>query len=292
MLAAAIGLIAVVGAPGGPSPAAQQLDKLGKEAYRKERYADAVAAFEGAYLEQPLPKYLYNLGKCHEKLGDLARASHFFERYLDEAPEAEDRDKVQAVAKMLRIRLAKTHTRLIVRSEPTGALVKARADGGGADDGGEGTTPFSEWLPFGDYVVTVSAEGRPAARRRVVLRPGAARTLMVDLDADGPDAREAEADGDPVEPPAESRIEESEDQGGNGWWWYAAAGTLVAGGLALAALAEAEESDRDELIDRSREEEVRWSAVRDKDDKAQRNALGAWVLLGAGGVAAVTGFVW
>ncbi len=57
-------------------------------------------------------------------------------------------------------------------------------------------------------------------------------------------------------------------------------------------MAEDEESERDDLIQRSRDEEVRWSAVRERDDAAQRTAVGAWVLLGAGGVAAVTGFVW
>ncbi len=43
---------------------AAELAALGKEAYRKRKYDDAFAAFEAAYDADPLPKYLYNLGKC------------------------------------------------------------------------------------------------------------------------------------------------------------------------------------------------------------------------------------
>jgi len=52
---------------GEPSEAAAELDALGKAAYRKKRWDDAIAAFESAYEADPLPKYLFNLARCHEK---------------------------------------------------------------------------------------------------------------------------------------------------------------------------------------------------------------------------------
>ena len=90
-----------------PKDGAAQLDALAKRAYRDGNFADALAAFEGAYEADPLPRFLYNLGRCHQKLGDMARASHFFERYLDTAGKAKDRKEVKALATMLRIKLRK-----------------------------------------------------------------------------------------------------------------------------------------------------------------------------------------
>ena len=57
-----------------PNEAAAPLDELGKKAYREKRFDDAAAAFEAAYEADPLPKFLYNLGRCYEKLGDPDKA--------------------------------------------------------------------------------------------------------------------------------------------------------------------------------------------------------------------------
>ena len=49
----------------------------------------AALDFEAAYEADPLPKYLFNIGKCHQRMKSYAEAVGFLERYMEEAPEAE-----------------------------------------------------------------------------------------------------------------------------------------------------------------------------------------------------------
>lgn len=76
---------------------AAELDALGKAAYGKRQCADAAAAFEAAWEADGEPKHPYDLGRCYENLGDLARASRRLERCVKAAPGAGDRGKVDAL---------------------------------------------------------------------------------------------------------------------------------------------------------------------------------------------------
>ncbi len=307
-----------------PNAAASELDVLGKEAYRDQRYEDAVAAFEGAYEADPLPRFLFNLARCHEKLGDLARASHYFDRYLAGAPEAQDRERVKALAKMLKLKLKKHSSRVIVTSMPDGALVVLRGD----EVLVEGATPLSEWLPFGEHELTVSFEGHDRHVQEVIVRPGSTSEIAVELKpraavspeprpapepaptagqpapAEQPAPEPAPTAGQPApaeqpapEPPGSATAETlpPEEPGPLPDWpvltSFGLAGTLVATGGVFAVLASMEATERDELMDESHTRRVALSEVRAKDDDAHSKALTSNVLFGAGALVAVAGGV-
>ena len=179
-----------------PKDGAAQLDALAKRAYRDANYADALAAFEGAYEADPLPRFLYNLGRCHQKLGDLARASHFFERYLDTAGEAKDRKKVKALATMLRIKLRKEFSELVVTANVADALVQIELE----SEKINGTTPFSYWVPFGQHDVVVTADGHEAWREPVVVKPKKVAKLHAAL-------KKATSASPPARPTKRRRVE-------------------------------------------------------------------------------------
>jgi tetratricopeptide (TPR) repeat protein len=64
-------------------------------AYDDGRYDQALRLFERAYVRAPLPGFLFNIGQCHRQLGNSAQAIDFFERYLEQVPEAPNRADVE-----------------------------------------------------------------------------------------------------------------------------------------------------------------------------------------------------
>lgn len=80
--------------PENPRTLLTQADRL----HREGHYAEALAALERAYAQQPLPRLLLNLAFLHEKLGHIDQARSHYERYLkeEESPPAPLRDRAQA----------------------------------------------------------------------------------------------------------------------------------------------------------------------------------------------------
>jgi tetratricopeptide (TPR) repeat protein len=71
--------------------AAKALFKKATAHFQRERFADALAGFSEAYAKDPRPGFLFNIAQCHRQLGDHTNAVKFFERYLQEAPNAPNR---------------------------------------------------------------------------------------------------------------------------------------------------------------------------------------------------------
>ncbi|GAB4559404.1 MAG: hypothetical protein Tsb0020_05140 [Haliangiales bacterium] len=75
-----------------------------RSAFDKGDFAEAASAFLAAYDAKPLPELLFNAGACYEKLAkrEPANLEHwqqairYYQRYLDEAPEARDHDAITA----------------------------------------------------------------------------------------------------------------------------------------------------------------------------------------------------
>ena len=282
-------------ADGGEADAAE-LGALGKAAYTKKLYDDAVAAFEAAYQADPDPKYLFNLARCHEKRGDLARAARYFERYIAAAPKAVDRRKVKALAKMLRVKLKKAFTRVKVRSEPDGAFVRVDLERGEAV---EGAAPWTEWLPFGTHRLTVSRDGHEPVWRPLTVKPGDPIEVLVELKPESApepkpkpepepeaSAQPEPAQAAPAEPPAASA----------GWlpWTTVGVGALLLGGGVLAGvLSRQAEEERDDLLADAIDltSRVTYPDYAELDDDARTRALTANVLLGVGTAAVIAGTI-
>ena len=176
---------------------ARRMEKVGKVHYRKGRFDDALIAFTAAHGTDPQPKLLYNIARCHEKRGALAKAADFYERYLREAPDADDRDAVETQAEFLTQKLKATMGRLEVVSDPPGAGLRIHGEGEKIDV----TTPWSGWLSPGRYEVSALLGDDQEFKKRVALAAGQER--RVEARREGEDA-ETPKDAAPVGEPAPS----------------------------------------------------------------------------------------
>ena len=91
-------LVALLLMSGRPSRAADpRLDSArahsqeGDSYYKLEKYANAIAEYEQAYLAKPDPSFLYNIAQCHRLMGQGAEAIKFYRRFLKDAPTAPNR---------------------------------------------------------------------------------------------------------------------------------------------------------------------------------------------------------
>jgi tetratricopeptide (TPR) repeat protein len=70
--------------------------QAGTKAYNLGQFDEAITSFTRAYELDAAPILLYNIGQAHWKKGDNEHALFFYRRYLEAAPHAADRAKVEA----------------------------------------------------------------------------------------------------------------------------------------------------------------------------------------------------
>ena len=61
----------------------------------KEQFDDAATHFLSAYARKPFPAFLFNAAVSYEKAQKLEKAGEFFQKYLDQAPDAADAASVK-----------------------------------------------------------------------------------------------------------------------------------------------------------------------------------------------------
>lgn len=131
--------------------------------YKQARYTEAVAKFEEAWLLKPHPVVRYNIGRCHEQLGDLPQAMRAYRDYLRLAPDAKDREIVSdAIANLERRLQDKGVQQVLVYAEPSSAIISI-------DGRVLGTSPASVELSPGNHQVVVSATAHETQQRAFVL---------------------------------------------------------------------------------------------------------------------------
>jgi len=251
---------------------ARRYEKKGKLAYKKERWDDAIAAFELAWKAAELPRYLFNIGRCYEMKGDLPRAVEYVDRYVVAEQDPDERKDGQERLDILRIRLEKSMRRVRLTSSPS--LAEVRLTSGTEER--TGTTPFVRWLPLGRWDVTFTLAGHEPATRRLELEAGDLLKVHVKL---APAAPGGPA-GKPAPPPPEG-------PGLAPWVALGAGAALLAGGGAFAWLGRRAENRRDEVVENS----GLFTEAQAAHNEAESNHLVANVLFAAGGVAALTGGV-
>ena len=74
--------------------AREAFDK-GQSLYSSGSYAEAAEQFQAAYDSRPFAQFLFNIGACHEKLGDYAKAVELYKKYLAEDPQASDKADIE-----------------------------------------------------------------------------------------------------------------------------------------------------------------------------------------------------
>lgn len=95
MISFVLMLALVAGAPTSADAEARSLYADARVAYDAGLFDEALAGFQAAYTRAPLPGFLFNLGQCERQLGRHDRAIFFFERYLEERPDAANRPLVE-----------------------------------------------------------------------------------------------------------------------------------------------------------------------------------------------------
>ena len=91
-------LIARVASADDPSTrAAKRHFDRGQKLFTLGKFDKALDEYQKAYDASPLPDFLYNIGQCHRNLGDYEQAIFSFKRFLQLAPDAPNRDKVEII---------------------------------------------------------------------------------------------------------------------------------------------------------------------------------------------------
>ena len=238
---------------------AQARFREGMRLFERGEVASACRAFEESYDEAPAPGTLYNLGACHEKQGQLAKAYRELDELASRAQEANLADKatlVRARADALVPRLAQVT--LVHRAD-------ARADVTTVSLDGDPLLAAVWHKPF--YVdpgphgfVFVHADGAAVTRTTPSLRAGDKQTVEMDdpppaassavsppAAASAPAARGATTST----PPASDAIPSSSDgNGGKRVASYVVGGTgvaLVAAGAVLGLRAIGKRNDASNL---------------------------------------------
>ncbi|MBS1149227.1 MAG: hypothetical protein H6Q89_925 [Myxococcaceae bacterium] len=142
----------------------------GEKLYSQGEYGAAIWNFRRADRQLATPEVIYDLAKCHEKLGDVAFATYYYRLYLKRSPSASDAlDVAERVGTALA--QAEANGRGFLEVEVPGAE-KLKVSNYEFPEG-----PIAIFLPPGDFEVTGTFPDGP---KRVVaqLRTGKTTTLV------------------------------------------------------------------------------------------------------------------
>jgi transcriptional regulator with XRE-family HTH domain len=175
-IVALVAFVAVAGA----APEARADDRaraaehfaLAEAAERRDDWRAAIAEYERAYAAAPHPSVLYNIAVNYERLEEGRSAAVYFARYLDESPDARDRDQVRRRIEGLRARPSLVE----LRATPPDATVLV-------DDTARGTGTTALTLDAGSYRVYAVHGGRRSEVRTIEVGFGDPLTVHLDVHA-------------------------------------------------------------------------------------------------------------
>ncbi|UJR81798.1 PEGA domain-containing protein [Sandaracinus amylolyticus] len=243
---------------------ARELYGEGQTHFEAGRFAEALAAFEGAYREVPNPVVLLGVASAQERLGNPLDASRTLRRYLRERPDAPDRATIeQRIAQMDPTGVtaseepatpAETGTIRVVCT-PAGAAIALD----GADTGR--TAPADLEVPAGEHTVTLTLGGYLPISETVTVTPGGMNELALTLVAASAEGEGLQGEGDAFgEAGAEEAPAEGEGEGAaeappptdtgpsaGVWVTTAIAGVGLVTGTIFGFLALSEQSDFDAM---------------------------------------------
>ncbi len=165
----AVVFLGVGGAKAQDSKKASQLNKQAIAAYKTKAYLKAIdfwlQATDYADDEQ-LIKLHKNLGLAMQKLERPAEAWYHLTTYMKRSPETDG--KVAKQVQELEKSLGTIHTRINVSTQPAGALAILPP----GDRMHKLRTPFSWWLPPGEFLVEFQKEGYVTVRKTLRVEYG------------------------------------------------------------------------------------------------------------------------
>lgn len=154
---------------------AKELFKWAQKLYKQARYPEAIAKFEEAYALKPHPVIYFNIGRCHEQVGDVGKAMRAYKDYLRLSPDAKDRETVSdAIANLERRLKEQGMQQLMVYTDPVNASIEV-------DGQALGGSPASVELKAGNHKLVVSAEGFEKVERSFVMQTSRSSEMTINL---------------------------------------------------------------------------------------------------------------
>lgn len=224
---------------------AKELAQAAQRLYKLARYAEAIVKFEEAYAIRPHPQITFNIGRCYEQLGEIAKAMRSYRDYLRLSPSAPDRETVaDAITNLERRLREKGLQQLMVFSEPPNARITV--------DGKDlGNSPVSVELIAGNHTLTVAAEGYEKAERSFVMQLSRGTEMTIALrqagkPSDAPVATKTEPTRPELTPTSTAVTAPAVEKKSPRVWTWVAGGVAVAGagagiGLGVVASSKANE---------------------------------------------------
>lgn len=142
-------------------------------AEEREDWRTAVDEYLTAYEAAPHPDVLFNIAVVYEKLDDARQAATYYQRYLQDAPKAPDRAKVERTIEGLR----KRPSQVTIDSAPAGAVIVV-------DGNRVGRSPVSTKLAGGSHLL-VAEHGGAQARREVNVEFGEPASFVLVVGGEG-----------------------------------------------------------------------------------------------------------
>jgi hypothetical protein len=106
-----------------PSEGFRALFEEGERLYKQGEYGQAAFTFRRADSLVETPEVAYDLGKCHERMGDVAHALYYFRLYLRRAPRAGDALEIAERVSTLLVQVEKSGRGLLeVEAHAPGTL--------------------------------------------------------------------------------------------------------------------------------------------------------------------------
>jgi len=182
--------------------------------YKLDKYPNALAEYEQAYIAKQDPSFLYNIAQCHRLMGNRVEAIRFYRRYLKDAPNAPNKDVAEKHIKDLEAALA---------SSPEPAAIAPRPAHAAA-------VPALTPTPATATVPPSSPASSPASPPGS--SPGATLALAAPPPPTSTDTRLGVGAADNVPPSSDD-----EHPIYTRWWFWTGVGAVVAGGVLILLLA-------------------------------------------------------
>jgi tetratricopeptide (TPR) repeat protein len=222
-----VGLLPVLA----PLPAAGQGDDMARarEAYSRGqalfdagRHEEALVAFDESLAAFPHFRTIFNIGLCHEKLGNIAAAVEMYQRYADWPSEVPNREEVRTKLAELRLLLPPEPAEDRAEAgEETGPPGPPPAQPAPPPEPGPGADPGPDLRLPGWIAVGVGAAGLVAGGALL----GLAQKRAAEI---------AAVDGVPYDPDTHDRLQSQGEAFETGGWIAGSLGVaLIASGLAM-----------------------------------------------------------
>lgn len=162
----------------------------GVEAYRAQKYADAIDAFTKADQKFHVPKFLLYVARSQVKLGKLLAAKATYQTIVDEklppyAPEEFFSAQADAKKELVELENKIPTVRIEVNGLGAGQLPAVTIDGAALASGDLGR-PLAR--DPGPHTIVVTAPGRPQITRNVNLREGGSESVILEMGVTAPPA--------------------------------------------------------------------------------------------------------